>query len=512
MRTAPPVAGACAVLVMAVAGCGGGHGRDAGRNSSAAAQRGPGAVLVEVAPNAPTTPIPQAFLGLSLEWWNLPFDDQHLGLFRRVIELLHVPGDGPLVVRVGGDSSDHTLFDPQVRRLPSWAYGLTRAFVVEGARDTRKLGVRVIIDLNLITATPKRAGVLAAEAQRVMPRGSVIGYEIGNEPDLYTQAFWVAATQGDRTLAPSLPPSITPASYARQYNEYAGVMDPIARGTPLLAPALANPRPDLDFIRTLLAGPHPGLGVVTGHRYPYSACATRRSPEYPTIPRVLSENATFGMAQSVEPMVVLARRAGLAARLTEFNSVTCGGLAGVSNTFATSLWAPDAIFELIRDGFVGINLHARHEAVNGPFTFDIHGFDARPLLYGLMTFVRTLGPRARLVTVQRSIPTSVPLKAWAVEVSGHQLHVLLINKGPRSETVSLRIPASRPATLQRLLAPSVSARSGVTLAGQSLDANGNWSGKRQIQVVAPGAAGYQVTAPPYSATLLSVPLNQGALQ
>jgi hypothetical protein len=268
----------------------------------------------------------------------------------------------------------------------------------------------------------------------------------------------------------------------------------------------------LDFYRTLLAGPHPGLGVLTGHRYPYSGCAVRGSSSYPTIPRILSEHATSWMAQSVEPMVLLARRAGLTARLTEFNSVTCGGLAGVSNTFATSLWAPDAIFELLRDGFVGVNLHARHEKVNGPFTFDNHGFEARPLLYGLMTFVRTLGPGARLVTVQRHIPPSVPLKAWAVEVSGHQLHVLLINKGPRSATVSLRIPASAPATLQRLLAPSVSAHTGVTLAGQSLDANGNWSGKRQIQVVAPRAHAYRVTASPYSATLLSVRLNPGAVR
>lgn len=505
-------AAAGAVLVLAVAGCAGGHRQDTARKPPAGGQPGSNAVRIDIAPDAPTTPIPRAFFGLSLEWWNLPFDDQHLDLFQRVIQLLHVPGDGPFVVRVGGDSSDHTLFDPQVQRLPSWAYGLNRAFVVEGAKDTRELGVRVIVDLNLITGTAKAAGTLAAQAQRLMPPGSIIGYEIGNEPDLYSQSFWVATTQGGSSLAPVLPPAITPASYAAQYNAYARAMAPIAPGVPLLAPALANPRHSLAFIRTLLAGPHPGLRVLSGHRYPYSACAAPGSTLYPTISKVLSEPAASGMARSVEPMVVLARRAGLTARLTEFNSVTCGGLKGVSNTFATSLWAPDAIFELLRDGFVGINLHARHEAVNGPFTFDKAGFKARPLLYGLIMFARMLGPHARLVTVQRHIPPSVPLKAWAVEVSGHQLHVLLINKGPRSATVSLRLPSRAPATLQRLSAPSVGAHKGVTLAGQSLDAGGNWSGKRQIQVVAPRARAYHVTASPYSATLLSVGLNAGAVR
>jgi hypothetical protein len=218
------------------------------------------------------------------------------------------------------------------------------------------------------------------------------------------------------------------------------------------------------------------------------------------------------MAQSIQPMVDLAKRAGLPARLTEFNSVTCGGLPDVSNTFATALWAPDAIFELMRTGLVGVSLHARQTTINGPFTFDSRGLRARPLLYGLIMFARTLGPDARLVTLQRQIPSSVPLKAWAVRVSGNQLHVLLINKGPRATTARLTLPASARATLQRLLAPSPSARKGVTLAGQSLDENVTWRGVTQIQTVLPQGSRYVVTTLPYTATLLSVPLNQGALQ
>ena len=103
------------------------------------------------------------------------------------------------------------------------------------------------------------------------------------------------------------------------------------------------------------------------------------------------------MAQSVAPLVRLARSAGLPVRLTEINSVTCGGLAGVSDTFATALWAPDALFELAQAGVQAVNLHARVYTYNEPFTFDSHGLLARPLLYGLILFVRTLGPGARLL-------------------------------------------------------------------------------------------------------------------
>jgi hypothetical protein len=481
------------------------------RQSSGSATHEPAVAQLAIAPNASTSRIRESFLGLSTEYWTLPVDELHFALFRRVISLLHVPSDGPFVLRVGGDSSDRTLYDPETLRQPRWVFDLTHEYVARTARAVRELRLRVILDLNLITSTPNMAGAWATEAQSAMPRGSIIGYEIGNEPDLYSQSFWLAETQDDRFAGPVLPRAITPGTYAADFNAYARVLAPIAPFVPLFAPALANPRHSLDFIRTLLARRHPGLGVLSGHRYPYSGCAFPRSAFHPTIDRVLSEQATSGMARSVEPLVRLARGAGLPARLTEFNSVTCGGLPGVSNAFATALWAPDAIFELMRAGFQGVHLHARQTTINGPFTFHGRGLLARPLLYGLIMFARTLGPDARLVTMQRQIPSSVPLKAWAVEVSGNELHVLLINKGPRSVTVGLKIPASASATLQSLLAPSVSASSGETLAGQSLDENVTWHGTRRIDVVSPHGRGYTVTTSPYSAALLSVPLSPGAL-
>ena len=44
---------------------------------------------------------------------------------------------------------------------------------------------------------------------------------------------------------------------------------------------------------------------------------------------------------------MLAHGAGLRFRLDEVNSVTCGGTRGVSDTFATALWAPDALLSLL---------------------------------------------------------------------------------------------------------------------------------------------------------------------
>lgn len=453
--------------------------------------------------------IPRSFLGLSTEYWTLPVDERHLALYRRVLSLLRVPGDGPLILRIGGDSSDHALYDPRVRKLPRWVFGLTPEFIARTARIVYEMRLRVILDLNLITATPELATAWAGVAEAAMPRGSIIGFEIGNEPDLYSRAFWLLATEGDRFAARVLPNDLTPERYARDFELYSRLLARTAPHVPLYAPALANPGADAAWIAALLSSPHPGLRVVSGHRYPYSACALPHSPLFPTIARILSEQASAGMASSVRPAVALARAAGLPFRLTEINSVTCGGVRGVSDAFATALWAPDAIFELARAGVQGVNLHERVYAVNDPFTFDRRGLLPRPLLYGLILFARTLGPDARLVSARLQKAPSLHLKAWTVEIAGGVLHVLLLNKGPRSLSVEIAAPSMGTATVERLLAPSPSATSGETLGGQRLDHDGRWVGAPVRETISARANRYVIGLPRYSAALVSIDALDG---
>lgn len=453
--------------------------------------------------------VPRSFLGLSTEYWTLPVVERHIALYRRVVSLLRVSGDGPFVLRIGGDSSDHTFYDPRILKLPRWVFALTPQFVSRTARIVRDMRLQVILDLNLVTATPQVAAEWAEEAQTQMPRGSIIGYEIGNEPDLYSRAFWRVTTDGNQFGSRVLPKDITPSSYARDFNHYARVLSSVAPHVPLLGPALANPYSGRRWISTLLAGVHPRLKVISAHRYPYSACAFPDSPAYPTIERVLSQRASAGMARTLGPALALAHRAGLKFRLTELNSVTCGGLSGVSDTFATALWAPDAAFELLRAGVQGINLHARVYAINEPFSFDRRGLITRPLLYGLILFARALGPDARLVALHLQSRPSLNLKAWAVRVGSGTLHVLLLNKGARSVNVDAELPATAPATVERLLAPAPGSRSRVTLGGQQLNQNGDWVGRPSSDTVTPRAHRYLVALPRFSAALLTVPIAGG---
>ncbi len=472
----------------------------------------PADVTVTIDHRRTLTPIPRSFLGLSTEYWTLPFDERHVSLFRRVISLIHPAGSAPLVLRIGGDSSDHTFFAPRIRRLPAWAFELTPAYIVRTARVVRAMRLHVILDLNLVTGTPQLAGAWARQAADTLPRGSILGFEIGNEPDLYGRAYWQQAIGGHPFGRRVLPPALGPRQYVADFAAFGRAVAHVVPHPALFGPAVSYPglRGGGRWIRALLNGPHRYLRVVTGHRYPYARCVFPGSPWYPTIARLLSENATAGMAASVLPAVRMAHAAGMPFRLTEFNSVTCGGVAGISDSFATALWAPDAAFELMRTGAEGINLHARQYAVNDPFTFDRRGLHAHPLLYGLILFARTLGPDAKLVRLHVRAPRFPHVKVWGVRVSRSTLHLLVINKGAREAVVELNAPAKGSAAIERMRAPTPGARAGLRLAGQWLDRSARWRGVRVTGHAFVHAGRLRLAVPRYSAALVSTRLAPAA--
>ena len=137
--------------------------------------------------------------------------------------------------------------------------------------------LKVILDLNLATGTPLLARNWVREAEAVLPAGSILGFEIGNEPDLYNRAFWrrlalASEPFGRRVLAPNLGPS----RYVTDFRLYARAVSSVAPRAALFGPAISNAGAGLPWVRALLDGPHPGLRVVTAHRYPYARCVFAR--------------------------------------------------------------------------------------------------------------------------------------------------------------------------------------------------------------------------------------------
>src|SRR5436190_6633647 len=266
------------------------------------------------------------------------------------------PGQAP-VIRIGGDSTD-VSFAPgsDVRPPPYTAYELTPSWMATTAALARELGARMILGLNLGANDPALAAAEARDYVKAFGHRAIEAFEIGNEPNVYANVTAFHTESGEKLHA-----RLPGYGYAQFSSEFGA----IAAATPpgrLAGPALAvGPLPgDGSWIQSLggFLEQQRRVGIMTVHRYPLRNCfVAPSSPQYPTVGHLLATYATGGLADSLRPWVALAHAKHRALRVDELNSVACRGKKGVSDTFASSLWVADALFQLARLGVDGVNLH-----------------------------------------------------------------------------------------------------------------------------------------------------------
>lgn len=479
---------------------------DTAQAASAAPHTATPLVQVSLGPKTRSRRLPPSFLGLSIESWSVPGLTSDPAAFDRILNLLGVPGDNGLMLRVGGQSTEETYWNAPTLGTKLVAYRPGAQWLSSLAAMTSATRVRLLLDLNLIAHSPAMAASFAKAAAAGLPAGSIAGFEVGNEPDI-----------GHRDTANPLAPAGTPvprtpygwdqytsAQYRSLFRAYGRAVHHATPAIPLSGPEIFFPGRDLSWLQQLVAAQRSRLNMLTVHRYPLSSCANPAWHDYATVTRLLGSGATTGLASSLIPAVHVAQRSGLPLRLTELNSVTCGGRKGVSDTFATSLWAADALFSMWNVGLGGVNIHLQPSAPNAAFSVSAAGLVVHPLLYGLILFARTLGPGAQLLPVSTSGASTANVKVWAVHSAPHLLKVLVLDKGAGSVSVGLHLGSHGAASVQRLSAAAPTSTR-ATLDGQHLGAQGQWLGRRVIGQVNPGLHGvYTVPVPAYSAALVTI--------
>ena len=457
--------------------------------------------------------IPKAFFGLSIEYNELQTYEQIGAPFAHVISMLRPRDGGPMLLRIGGKSADHALWEPDIGTAsssrsqtklgrgvfilkPTWLPGLLQL--------VRREDLRVILDLNLAVHSTTMETAFAQGVRQGLPRGAIAGIEIGNEPDEYHYQpplthERVASTNRNTPL--DWWQHYSPADYRRDYMTYARALKASLPEAGLGAPDAVSPTPEWLTAVTGLGPLDPSFLSV--HLYASSTCWPADSPGYPTIPRLLAQSASGGLAGSVTNAIAFAHKRGMAFRLTEVNSVSCGGNPGVANTFATALWAPDALFSFIAAGVDGVSWHIRPQTVNAPFQFSGAGIVARPELYGLAMFAQMTHGPATVLASSLSASPQLNLRAWAVQDRG-TVRVLVINKGARAADVSLPAHGPGPAVVRRLTAPGVGATSGIRFAGMTIGSDGRWHGREVATRLGDAGGSYMLSVPAYSAALVTL--------
>jgi hypothetical protein len=190
-------------------------------------------------------------------------------------------------------------------------------------------------------------------------------------------------------------------------------------------------------------------------------------------------------------------------RIDELNTVSCGADGAVSQTFASALWALDALFELDRVGVDGVQIHTFPGAGYELFATSGGHAAASPEYYGLLAFAAAAPAGSTLLSTTAALPPA--LKLWATRASDGRERIVVINKDPnRAYTVRLRLAGVHgAASVTWLTGSGVEAHGGATWGGQTIaPATGRLTGPLATTSVSARQGRYPITVPAGSAALL----------
>ena len=448
--------------------------------------------------------IPTTFFGISMEYDGVGTYDRDGALFDRAVSLMRPGNESVMPLRVGGRSANKIYWNMVPGHAPRFVIKLGKRWLAQLADLARRDRLLVKLDLNLPVHSPAMAAAFARATSRALPRGRLAELAIGNEPDFYGRQLYYERERTTTTLR-STPLNwavgYSPADYWRDFRVYARRLHAAVPGVPVGGPDI--PSYATGWVQGAPSPRDGGPQAIEIHHYGASTCWGPTNT--PTVQKLLAPSAVGGIRSSGGGALGFAQAHRLPFFFTEFNAVSLCGNTRVAKSFATALWAPDALFEMISAGVDGVDLHLRPSYINAPFHLDSATLTPRPELYGLALFARMVGPHVKLLGVRLRGAGHLNVKAWAVE-SGAGLRVLLIDKDSRS--INVAVPAARttrPASVQRLQAASPRAESGVTLAGQRIGRNGDWYHRRVITTVRASDGAYRVHLPAYSAAMLEIP-------
>jgi hypothetical protein len=391
-------------------------------------------------------------------------------------------GLGPgAVLRLGGNSSERTVWRDTGDRSEVGSFVITPAAIDTVAVLLNALNWRLIYGLNLARGTPEAAAEEAAYVARAVgPR--LLAFQIGNEPDGFGR--WSRVR----------PQSYNFDAFLAEWRQYCTAIR--AR-----LPAVRFAGPDIiaepSWIRPFIEAAGDELVLVTRHYY---ADGPAGAPHI-SLARLLSSAPQA--KTMLDEMRSIGESSRLPFRIAESNSIFNEGQPGVSDAFGSALWGAEFMFQVAEAGGEGVNFHtgdAKAYTPIGPGPDGRHV--ARPLYYGMLMF-KEVARGASMLPARLAAP-DVNMAAYATRAADDALKVCLINKD-FEKGARVAIEAGRgfaSAALLRLTAPSMEARTGVTLGGSAVDGFGHWS-PQPPRIFSWGSDAF-VEVPPASAVMLQL--------
>jgi hypothetical protein len=395
----------------------------------------------------------------------------------------------PAVLRIGGNSVDKTCWGGLSNQTP-----ITAAQVDAFAGFVKALPTswHVIYGINMSTNTPANCAAEAAYVANALG-SSLLGFEIGNEPDLYH-------SNGIR------PSSYTYAQFLSQWQVLAaGITNAVpgwaitnaGNGWTLTGPATAG---NTAGYTVPFAGNEAGvISMVTQHYY-------RGNGQDPssTVPFLLLPDP--GLPGTVSNIVAAATAANLPQgfRMDECGSYYNGGAPNVSDAYGTALWTLDFMFTIALKGGQGVNFHGGGNGTGYTPIADSGGtvVQARPEFYGLKMF--SLVPQGSVIPAVVSLASNINFTAYGVRQTNGAISAVLVNKDtnyPVQMTINLGTNVTAAQSII-LTGPTLNSTNGYTIGGAMINVDGSWTGGIQSIISATNGQ-LTIVVPPISAVLLN---------
>jgi hypothetical protein len=383
--------------------------------------------------SGPTAQVTMPPVGLSLEY---PTMAQDLGTgacppAALVAELRRL-GSPPL--SLAGASQDLTAPAGALSsQPPSWEaaslYSLPASFWSQLHCLLSAAGDPLTVGLNMKTGQLSWAQQMVAGAQSAATNG--LDFSLGNEPDLYSLPNYASLSR---------PQGNEEAIAVNRYLQQGAYLQQALGGAAVIGPELAIAGRWRHELPRIIGQLHEQ--TVGVHLYPLTACGSAPTA---TIDELLSANAA-NKPRSLAWVVTVANAAKVPAIISESNSASCGGEAGVSDSPAAAVWAVRFVLSALKTGFKEVRFHSS----GGPYDpFIVHGNEvlARPLQSALVALNQWLPVGATLQTVAGVRG----LLATAIGASASGPQLILDNETSKPQTIVLR---GAPSVRLEVLSPA----------------------------------------------------------
>jgi hypothetical protein len=393
--------------------------------------------------------IARDFIGLSYESAVVAANDFFTADNRTLLRLLRTLGSEG-VLRIGGNTSERTLWRTQDAPAPRESFVITPSAINRLAGFLRALGWRLIYGLNLATGTAEEAAAEAAYVARAVGP-QLLAFQIGNEPDGFGR--W----SGVRPKTYDLP------TFLNEWQHFHAAIRAAVPEAHFAGPDVAAETGWL----SRFADAAGGLVMLTRHYYADGPASN------PSVTLAKLMRSAGQVAPTLAEMAAIGTAHRLPWRIAETNSVYAGGRPGVSDTLGAALWGAELMFQIAAAGGAGVNFHAGEDKIYTPISHGRGGgLTARPLYYGMLMFAQAAGD-----LLPASLDSNRPtLAAYAVRDRDGMLRVFIINKD--AHPASMRIEPGRrfaEGEVSRLTAAALDATVGLRFGGATVDDYGGWT-------------------------------------